>query len=153
MCLKGALANTDITDNRPFNRAENFTMPKKLDYWVLFFYCGVIYWLSNQSKLPAQDLFEFEDKVNHFLAYGVMGICAWRVFRHFGTSLAKVFIFSWLFSSLYGVSDEWHQSFVIGRTSSAFDWMADTIGSLLTISAYYWYSSRPQNQLNSKPSR
>jgi VanZ family protein len=33
------------------------------------------------------------------------------------------------FCSLYGASDEWHQSFVVGRSSDILDWLADTSGA------------------------
>lgn len=36
-----------------------------------------------------------------------------------------------LFCSLYGISDEWHQSFVVGRSSDVLDWLADTSGAVL----------------------
>jgi VanZ family protein len=35
-----------------------------------------------------------------------------------------------LAGSLYGVTDEWHQSFVPGRTPAADDLVADAVGSL-----------------------
>jgi VanZ family protein len=37
------------------------------------------------------------------------------------------------FCSLYGLSDEWHQSFVVGRESDFADWVADTSGAALAI--------------------
>ena len=33
-------------------------------------------------------------------------------------------------ATLYGISDEWHQSFV-GRDATVQDWLADTIGAAL----------------------
>ena len=41
------------------------------------------------------------------------------------------------FCSLYGLSDEWHQSFVVGRESDITDWIADTSGSVLAILSLY----------------
>jgi VanZ family protein len=40
---------------------------------------------------------------------------------------------SLVLSSLYGVSDEFHQSFVPGRTPDVHDWMADTWGAAMAI--------------------
>lgn len=77
--------------------------------------------------MPA--VFDSQDKVLHFGAYFVMGIFSWRAFRH--TDIKKLNL-AWLcllFCSMYGVSDEWHQSFVLGRTASAFDWLADSLGA------------------------
>ena len=36
-------------------------------------------------------------------------------------------------ASLYGISDEFHQSFVPGRTPDVVDWLADTSGALLAV--------------------
>jgi VanZ family protein len=48
-------------------------------------------------------------------------------------------------ASLYGVTDEWHQSFVAGRTSDVFDWFSDTIGSALGLMACWaWGIIRPR---------
>jgi VanZ family protein len=33
--------------------------------------------------------------------------------------------------SLYGITDEWHQSFTFGRDASVWDWTADTAGAIL----------------------
>jgi VanZ family protein len=30
---------------------------------------------------------------------------------------------------LFGATDEWHQSFVIGRLADPYDWAADTLGA------------------------
>ena len=37
----------------------------------------------------------------------------------------------WALATAYGASDEWHQSFVEGRSSDRTDWYADTIGAAL----------------------
>jgi VanZ family protein len=102
---------------------------KILDFSALLLYCGLIYWLSAQQSLPTPDWFEFEDKLHHFGAYFVMGLLAWRSFRHPVKSPIILALISILFCSLYGFSDEWHQSFVEGRSSDVFDWVADTLGA------------------------
>ena len=39
---------------------------------------------------------------------------------------------------IYGVSDEWHQSFVPGRNPSAADLLADAMGVLMGYAFTYW---------------
>jgi VanZ family protein len=112
-------------------------MRKQLDFLVLIFYCGLIYWLSAQSELPGTDLFENDDKLKHFIAYAIMAVCAWRVLRHFMQRKILLLIFSFGFCSLYGLSDEWHQSFVMGRTPSSMDWLADSFGGFFASIACY----------------
>lgn len=97
--------------------------------WLV--YCAVIYWLSDQPSLPVPMLFEFQDKLHHFVAYFIMAGLAWRSFRHFTDMPVIAIGLSVLFCSLFGITDEWHQSFVQGRTAEALDWLADTLGAFI----------------------
>jgi len=105
---------------------------------ALIVYCGFIYYLSDQSRwiIPVPDLFDMQDKLIHATAYAVMaflfllsGRC-WMIFygKMQWHALAVTCV---LFCAIYGLSDEWHQSFVVGRDASFFDWMADALGALL----------------------
>jgi VanZ family protein len=104
-------------------------MVRVFDFSGLVLYCALIYWLSDQETLPTPQLFENQDKLIHFGAYFVMGLLAWRGFRHLIKSPIQLALFSIVFCSLYGISDEWHQSFVVGRVSDVIDWLADTSGA------------------------
>lgn len=108
-------------------------MLKVLDILALLFYCGMIFWLSDQPSLPLPMLFEYQDKLHHFTAYFMMGILAWRNFRHFVNLPSMLAIVSIVFCSLYGISDEWHQSFVVGRKADVLDWAADTVGAIVAM--------------------
>lgn len=121
-------------------------MFKIFDILALLLYCSVIFWLSHQPSLPLPMLFEYQDKLHHFTAYFLMGILAWRTFRHFVKPPFILAIVSIIFCSLYGISDEWHQSFVEGRTADGWDWVADTIGAtaaMLLLLKFY-----PAHKLN-----
>jgi VanZ family protein len=104
-------------------------MSKVLDFTSLFLYCLLIYWLSSQPKLPVPHMFTFQDKFLHAGAYFIMGLLAWRGFKHLLSEPVRLALASVVFCSLYGISDEWHQSFVEGRSSDVFDWIADTSGA------------------------
>ncbi len=43
-------------------------MYKILDLSALLLYCALIFWLSDQTKLPDHSLIENQDKLDHFLA-------------------------------------------------------------------------------------
>ncbi|MBS3963251.1 MAG: VanZ family protein [Methylomonas sp.] len=103
---------------------------KWLDWTALIAYCGLIFWLSSQSMLPVPSVFNAQDKVMHAGAYFVMALLAWRALRHAGLSGKLTLILAALFCSLYGISDEWHQSFVPGRNPDVTDWLADTVGAV-----------------------
>lgn len=114
-------------------------MIKILDFALLLFYCLFIYWLSDQFSLksPFDFGFDYQDKLYHAGAYFIMGILAWRSFKYLIDSPIIRALSSIAFCSLYGLSDEWHQSFVVGRESDSADWIADTSGAILAILLLY----------------
>lgn len=117
-------------------------MYKILDLSALLLYCAFIFWLSDQTKLPDHALVENQDKLDHFLAYFAMAAFAWRYFAHFSVPRHWHLVIVAAFCSIYGLSDEWHQSFVVGRESSALDWLADSLGGLCGSLSCYWYARR-----------
>lgn len=108
-------------------------MIKILDFSGLLLYCLFIYWLSDQPSLPVPMWFAHQDKIYHAVAYFIMGLVAWRSFKHLTDSPIILALLSIAFCSLFGVSDEWHQSFVEGRFSDIADWIADSSGAGLAI--------------------
>jgi len=103
---------------------------------LLFCYCALIYWLSSQSHLPIPGVFDMQDKLIHAAAYAVMAFLFWQSWHGHvpGSWLVWMTV---LFCSAYGISDEWHQSFIAGRDASVFDWMADTVGAFLLTMVLY----------------
>lgn len=88
------------------------------------------------------------DKIFHVIEYGFFGwllVRAWRL-----SFLSKPFLVlalaAFLTGALYGATDEWHQSFVPHRESSAKDWLADTAGVILGIAV--WARQREKNHKN-----
>jgi VanZ family protein len=105
------------------------------DVLLLLGYLVFIYWLSAHPKLPAPMFFSWQDKLYHAGAYFVMGLLAWRCCRHVSADRRIQLLASVAFCCLYGLSDEWHQYYVPGRSSSIGDWLADTIGAAISIGA------------------
>ncbi|MGE0470358.1 MAG: VanZ family protein [Nitrospira sp.] len=113
-----------------------------LRYWgPVCAYAGVIFYLSSLSH-PEEHLpivSRFSDKVLHAVEYAVFGaLCFWALqgtlnvsWRRWAIPLAIVL------ASLYGVTDEFHQSFVPFRYSHVLDWVADTIGAILGVLAMH----------------
>jgi VanZ family protein len=104
-----------------------------LDWLLLLAYCGLIFWLSAQESLPVPNVVDYQDKFMHFGAYSIMGVFSVRAFRHSRLAYPHWALLGWLFCCLYGLSDEWHQSFVPGRSPSALDWLADSLGAGLAV--------------------
>ena len=97
---------------------------------LLVIYCGVIFYLSHQPTLPVNQLFMHQDKLIHAFAYAVMGMLAFQSFTSQRNNTALIAI---LFCSLYGISDEFHQSFIEGRDADVLDWFADTTGAAIAV--------------------
>ena len=106
-----------------------------LRYWgPVCGYAGLIFYLSSQPH-PEENLPSFvglfSDKFLHIIEYAVLGALCYRAL-YWGTNES---LRQWagplavLFTSLYGISDEVHQSFVPFRESSWLDWAADTVGA------------------------
>ena len=73
------------------------------------------------------------DYTGHFIGYALLGLLAVRAFagaRWRGVT-ARAAIKAIAFCSLYGVTDEFHQSFVPGRNPSIADWCVDTLGAAI----------------------
>lgn len=92
---------------------------------------GTIFFLSHQSgdtlELPS---FPGADKLAHMTAYGVLALTVlWRYGAKGLRSPARATFFTVLFCFLYGISDEFHQSFIALRAVSIYDVLADTAGA------------------------
>ena len=70
------------------------------------------------------------DKVAHMFLYFGLGMLLHLTFRNSEHIVLKKYaaIFAVLLGIIYGITDEFHQSFVPGRTSSIHDLLADGIG-------------------------
>lgn len=105
-------------------------------YWLpVLAYVGLIFSLSSlQSTGPT--LFSWQDKVEHFLEYGLFGLLLGRAFRFTvgGTRGLRWALGAVALGSLVGALDEIYQRSVPGRISDVRDWATDTaalIGAVL----------------------
>jgi len=118
-------------------------MPAKLKrfvfYWLpLILYCLFIY---IQSANPSPDQIPsipYIDKVLHGAAYGIMGILFYRAYQtlRIKDNIHMLMLLSVVSASLYGISDEIHQSFVPFRDAEVADVIADIIGAVGGIFLY-----------------
>ncbi len=93
---------------------------------------AVIFAWSSRSRVPdVGDWIPHFDKVVHFAVYGLLGVLVCRLGRG-----ARAAVLAVVLTSAYGVTDEWHQSFVPGRSAELADWVADTLGALAAVGCY-----------------
>lgn len=95
---------------------------------------GAIFYLSSQSSpgtLPTPDY------VVHGAVFGVLALA--YLLGLAGLRLGpRSLLYAWGFAVLYGLTDEFHQSFVPGRHASGTDVLADAVGAglLLGLAGY-----------------
>lgn len=70
----------------------------------------------------------------HLGLYGVLGALLRRAFGEG----SRAGWYAWAVALMYGISDEWHQSFVPGREWSLFDLALDGVGAGLGLLAVAW---------------
>ncbi len=91
---------------------------------------ALIFVASSRSRVAGVDI-SMSDKVVHFCVYGLLATLVCRLGRGWrGAAVALVV------ASLYGASDEWHQSTVPGRAAELADWVADTLGAATAVVLY-----------------
>ncbi len=103
---------------------------------------------SSRSAVESGVRIENFDKVVHFSVYGLLGTLVLRALggSRWGWAIVAV--------SLFGVSDEIHQYFTPGRSMEFGDWVADTLGATVAVTAYRqwtWYRGRLEKPLFARP--
>lgn len=102
--------------------------------WLAFGWMATIFYFSSQSYIPTPYLFTNQDKLFHLLIYGLLGVLFLLSFRYRSPGYSrKQIMTAVMLASLYGMSDELHQSFVPGREADLLDWLADTTGALVAV--------------------
>jgi VanZ family protein len=100
---------------------------------------ALIFGLSSLSRTPA--FVSNVDKYLHAMLYAGFGALLVRAFAggwHRRVTMAVV-VMTILIAAAYGVSDEFHQSFVPHRNVEAMDVVADSVGaSIAAVTLYAW---------------
>ena len=111
------------------------------NFWVnqfpALFWTALLFTLSSLSNLrgPSLDL-GFEDKIYHFTMYTIYGIFLARAFyrqQRFPALKQHFLLAAFLAGVLFGLSDEFHQSFTPGRSVEWGDWLADALGIVFSL--------------------
>ena len=97
----------------------------------------MIFFLSHQSDPPGVEV--VPNYIVHFFEYGFFGLAVLLgVTSTFSKRLiARRALITVLIASLYGATDEFHQSFIPGREASFQDLVADTLGAVVFTIAIY----------------
>jgi VanZ family protein len=106
---------------------------------------GTIFFISHQpgDSLSLPQLPGF-DKLAHMISYGVLAmavLCAWSE-QQKNSKPRAVMLATLVFCLFYGISDEFHQSFIPGRIVSVYDLLADAVGAAMVCVFWAKYRKR-----------
>lgn len=102
-------------------------------------YAGLIFFLSSIARLPEEISFINRlDKWAHFIEYYLFGFLTRRWLVNTGSRFLsnRSLYFTILIGICYGLSDEWHQSYIPGRDSTAEDVLSDALGVIAAAVTY-----------------
>ena len=109
------------------------TIARRLSLLLALGWMAFIFWESSSAiQLDLPELFPHEDKLAHLVLFGLLAAFWLGSFPTTSTGYrSREVWFAILIATLYGALDEWHQSFVPGRTADPLDLLADGVGALL----------------------
>ena len=134
-----------------------------LYHWLpALLWMGVIFVMSSRPSLPSHpnDTVDLvAKKAGHVTEYGVLAFLLWRAIpscKQSGVSEAASgrrskerrwpallsFGGAFVLSLLYAISDEFHQTFVPGRTGALTDVGFDVLGMFLALGLVWWFSRK-----------
>jgi len=129
-------------------------------FWlvVLVFWCLAIYFFTEQPAFNDEHTLRFffniglpetmikitdfiVRKLAHVALFFTLAFFALKVVRHWRWA----YLAAWAFAAVYGMTDEWHQLYVPGRSGKMGDVIIDAAGALVLIAiVYLWDKTRPK---------
>ena len=95
---------------------------------------AILFFLSAQEQLPSVGSgIVWADKALHAAAYGFLTLLSLGFVRALHVRRGAAYLSALAWSAAYGLSDEWHQSFVPGRDADVFDWAADVATAAIVL--------------------
>jgi VanZ family protein len=111
---------------------------------------GLIFYLSAQPDFPRPGSDFLEDFLGigaHICLFAVLAVLWGRALHAAG----RPFVLALLFTLLYALLDEFHQSFVPGRTADPLDLLWDGLGAALGLGAWAWWKSHRAGKKRTPP--
>jgi VanZ family protein len=133
VALSAAVKNPDMFSGNAAPSTATTSVSLRAFCWPVLL-MGMTFFASGQSQIAAPQIGGI-DKFGHFVVYAWLGVLLVRIpviagLRPFGVWSAVII------ASLYGLTDEFHQSFTPGRSVEIADWVTDTLGALTSVTLY-----------------
>jgi TRAP-type uncharacterized transport system fused permease subunit len=124
---------------------------KVIRFWLpVVIWAIIIFLLSARPMRRATQIF-WQDfiikKSAHVFEYAILTTLLYRALKEVGVEKKEAGVYSIILAVLYGVSDEFHQSFTPGRESTVRDVIFDTIGAILAIYGLWRYLPKAPKRL------
>jgi len=141
-CFSGAWIGKRMNESKRHEPAG-----PRLAWWTVLaplVVMGLIFALSSRSSLPDLDGGRgMQSIAGHFTVYAALGATLALFFRALGWRTGRTVLAAIVISVLYGLSDEFHQSFVPNRSVEGKDVLVDFLGSVAgSLAMLWWLRSR-----------
>jgi hypothetical protein len=94
-------------------------------------WAGALFWASSRSSWPfTPPAFLSWDSLLHAVAYAVLAALLYGVLGPARLGTLRAAVVAAAIAGAYGATDEWHQSFVPGRSADPLDLAADVAGAV-----------------------
>ena len=103
---------------------------------------GVIFWSSHKTWSGAPKGFPGMGNLLHFPIFAALALAWSLALGAWSASGLGAAGKGALIATLYGISDEWHQSFVPGRQTSWFDVATDALGAVFVLLFFAWRAGK-----------
>ena len=130
-----------------------FSVPTRPVFWwgCVAIWFATLYVLSSQSALPSPNI-SFSDKIAHFCYFALGSTAFYLGLRFYKPKMAAIraAFATVIFAGLVGWFDEWHQTFVPGRSGNDIgDWIADLAGGIFACFVggflFHWIQNRAKD--------
>ena len=82
--------------------------------------------------------FSLEDKLAHFVEYFILGILIFRSLSTGSLPIRRLLLLTLLYGTVFAAIDEAHQLFIPGRFATWTDFLADSLGIILSLPFGVW---------------
>lgn len=108
-----------------------------ISYWLPFFVWSIVIFSFSSNPTVKTSEIHWQDfllkKTAHVVEYFIFSLLLYRALINSGIKSKKMAIIVVISAFIYGLTDEFHQSFTPGREPKLRDVLIDTFGSILFI--------------------